>query len=92
MPEIWNCDKTGELAYKCEYKGRQVVATVKNETENRWWVEWQERDPNARVTIQGPPDGEVEGQRYWLEPGEEATIDIQLVEGADRATVVLIDG
>jgi hypothetical protein len=92
VPKIWNCDKTGELAYKCEYEGRKVSATVKNETEKRWWVEWQERDPNAQVTIQGPPGGEVEGQRYWLEPGEEATIDIQLVEGADRATVVLVDG
>ena len=92
VPKIWNCDKTGESAYKCEYEGRQVVATVKNETEKRWWIEWQERDPNARVTIQGPPGGKVEGQRYWLEPGEEVTIDIQLVEGADRATVVLVDG
>ena len=89
MPEIWNCEKTGEGAYKCQYERRKVVATVKNETEKRWWVEWQERDPNARVTIQSPT---VEGQRYWLEPGEEATIDIQLVEGADRATVVLVDG
>jgi hypothetical protein len=92
VPEIWNCEKTGEVAYECKYEGRQVVATVKNETEKRWWVEWQERDPNAQVTIQGPPDGEVEGQRYWLEPGQEASIDIQLVEGADRATVVLVDG
>lgn len=92
VPKIWNCDKTGELAYKCEYEGRKVSATVKNETEKRWWIEWQERDPNARVIIQGPPGGEIEGQRYWLESGEEATIDIQLVEGADRAIVVLVDG
>ncbi|MGD9029159.1 MAG: NBR1-Ig-like domain-containing protein [Anaerolineae bacterium] len=69
-----------------DYAGRLLILEVRNTKQTEIWAERRDQDERARVLINGK-----EGQRVWFEPGEEGVIKIELVEGFDEATVVLVD-
>jgi hypothetical protein len=76
---------TGE-GFTFDYAGRLLILEVKNAKETEIWAERRDQDERARVLISGK-----EGERVWFEPGEEGVIRIELLEGFDEATVVLVD-
>ena len=77
---------TTEDGYTFDYYGRQLTLEIENNTEDRLWAERWDQDGRATVLIDG-----TEGQQVWFEPGEGGTIQIELIEGARQATVVLMD-
>jgi hypothetical protein len=76
---------TGE-GFTFDYAGRLLILEVKNAKQTEIWAERRDQDERARVRIAGK-----EGERVWFEPGEEGVIRIELLEGYDEATVVLVD-
>jgi hypothetical protein len=76
---------TGE-GFTFDYAGRQLTLEVKNTKQTEIWAERRDQDERARVLIEGKA-----GERVWFDPGEEGVIEIELVEGFDEATVVLVD-
>ena len=75
----------GERDLTFDYVGRELTMKVRNGQEIKLWAERQDQDARALVSIDGQKG------RVWFKPGQEGTIKIQLAEGADEATVVLVD-
>ena len=80
-------EPAGEGIYYSEYHGRGFEMTVKNNTEKKLWVQRQDEDAGADVSID-QRDGR---EKRWLEPGQECRIKVQLRAGINEATVVLVD-
>ncbi len=85
-PETLKLVPTGEKDYTFDYFERELTMKIRNSREIKLWAERQDQDARATVTIDGQKG------RVWFKPGDEGVIKIQLVEGADEATVVLVDG
>jgi len=85
-PETLKLVPTDEKDYTFDYFERELTMRVRNPREIKLWAERQDQDARATVTIDGQKG------RVWFKPGDEGVIKIQLVEGADEATVVLVDG
>jgi hypothetical protein len=77
----------GEGIYYAEHRGMGFEMTVKNNTDERLWVQRQDEDPGADVSM----DGQDGREKRYLEPGEECQIKVQLLAGFNEATVVLVD-
>ena len=84
-PEALKLVPTGEKDYTFDYFERELTMKVRNGQEIKLWAERQDQDTRALVSIDGQKG------RVWFKPGQEGTIKIQLAEGADEATVVLVD-
>jgi hypothetical protein len=80
-------EPAGEGIYHGEYPGRGFEMTVKNNTEEKLWVQRQDEDAGADVFID-QRDGR---EKRWLEPGQECRIKVQLRAGLNEATVVMVD-
>ena len=77
----------GKGIYYSEYPGLGFEMTAKNNTEKKLWVQRQDEDAGADVSID-QRDGR---EKRWLEPGQECRIKVQLRAGFNEATVVLVD-
>jgi hypothetical protein len=85
-PTDLQMNPTADNGYAFDYEGRELTLEVRNDEETRLWAKRQDQDPRAKVLIDGK-----DGMQVWLRPGEQGTISIRLVPGADEATVVLVD-
>jgi len=85
-PKDLQMNPTADNGYAFDYEGRELTLEVRNDEETRLWAKRQDQDPGAQVLIDGK-----DGKQVWLRPGEQGKISIQLAEGYDEATVVLVD-
>ncbi len=86
LPEDLGMIPTTDDGYTFDYYGRELTLEIRNNKDEKLWAERWDQDKRARVLING-----TESQRVWFEPGEGGVIQIELVEGAREATVVLMD-